>query len=367
MNKGNSPICQVSFLNKAEWLVSALESRDGRVIGKVPNFPMDLRRIAKDDFLSNLASEKRPWQGDYLAMYSSQWRGFVTDPGLMMVPVDDHLVHRGDGVFDVMRCVRGKIYQMEAHLQRLERSAKSISLDLSSEYHQIRDILKTLILEGGEKECLARIILSRGPGSFSTNPFECPSSQMYVVVIRYHSLKEKCYREGIPIVTSKIPIKKSYFATIKSCNYLPNVLMKMEAIQSECKYSVGLDEEDCLAEASTENVGAVSGDGILKFPGFEKTLAGITVKRIFELAEALVREGVIQDVRFEKIPLDEAYLCSEVMLFGTSINVLPVVSFDGRTIGDGAPGPVFSKLSSLLREDMSENAPLLTSINWEAK
>ena len=328
---------------------------------------MNLRRISKDDFFSNLASEKRPWQEDYLAMYSSQWHGFVTEPALMMVPVDDHLVHRGDGVFDVMRCVRGKIYQMEAHLQRLKRSAKSISLDLPTEYHQIRDILKTLVLEGGERDCLVRVILSRGPGSFSTNPFECPSSQIYVVVSRYHELPEKSYREGIAIVTSKIPIKKSYFATIKSCNYLPNVLMKMEAIQSECKYSVGLDEEDCLAEGSTENVGVVSGDGILKFPGFEKTLAGITVTRIFQLAEVLVREGTIQDVRFEKIPLDKAYLCSEVMLFGTSINVVPVVNFDGRTIGDGVPGPVFSKLSSLLGQDMTENEDLLTPIEWEGK
>jgi branched-chain amino acid aminotransferase len=299
-------------------------------------------------------------------MYSSQWRGFVTDPGLMTVPIDDHLVHRGDGVFDVMRCVKGQIYQMEAHLERLERSAKSISLDLPSDYRQIRDIIKNLILAGGEKECLARVILSRGPGSFTTNPYESPSSHLYVVVIRYHSMPEAFYQDGIPIVTSTIPIKKSYFATIKSCNYLPNVLMKMEAIQAGCKYSVALDEEGSLAEGSTENVGVVSTDGVLKFPGFEKTLAGITVKRIFELAEGLARDGLIGDIQFEKIPLNEAYLSSELMLFGTSINILPVVRFDGRTIGKGVPGPVYWKLSALLKRDMRENSDLLTSIDWDS-
>jgi len=328
---------------------------------------MNFRLITRDDFFSNLASKKRPWQENYLAMYSSQWHGFVTDPALMMVPVDDHLVHRGDGVFDVMRCVNGKIYQMEAHLKRLERSAKAISLDLPPDYNEIRDILKTLILEGGEKDCLARVILSRGPGSFSTNPYECPSSQMYVVVVRYHNLPDKCYQEGIPIITSKIPTKKSFFATIKSCNYLPNVLMKMEAIQSECHYSVALDEEGCLAEGSTENVGVLSKDGTLKFPGFEKTLAGITVKRIFELAQTLIEDGVIQGIQFAKIPLETAYLSSEVMLFGTSINILPVVSFDGRRIGTGSPGPVCLKLSSLLWKDMRENQDLLTKIEWESK
>lgn len=365
MGEKNSPNLKVSFLNKAERFISTSEDGDRRPNGKAPKFAMGLRRVTKKNFFFNMALEKRPWQEDYLAMYSSQWHGFVTDPALMMVPIDDHLVHRGDGVFDVMRCVEGKIYHMEAHLERLERSAKSISLKPPSDYHQIREIIKTLILKGGRRDCLARVILSRGPGSFSTNPYDCPASQMYVVVVRYHKSPDEYYQKGIPLVTSKIPIKKSYFATIKSCNYLPNVLMKMEAIQSGCKYSVALDEEGCLAEGSTENVGVLSKDYMLKFPGFEKTLAGITVKRIFELAQVLVKDGVIQGVRFDRIPLHEAYHSSEVMLFGTSINILPVTSFDGRRIGDGVPGPIYRKLSSLLWRDMTENGDLLTEIEWK--
>lgn len=323
---------------------------------------MNLRLITQDNFFSNLASEKRPWQEEYLAMYSSQWHGFVKDPALMMVPIDDHLVHRGDGVFDVMQCVNGKIYQMEAHLERLERSAKAVSLDLPSDYKRVRDIIKTLILEGGEKDCLARVILSRGPGGFSTDPYESPSSHIYIIVVRYHKLPDEYYKEGIPIITSRIPIKKAFYATIKSCNYLPNVLIKMDAINAGCQYSITLDEEGYLAEGSTENVGVFSEDGVLKFPGFEKTLAGITVKRAFELAHKLVKEKLIKDVRFAKIPLDEAYLSSEIMLFGTSINILPVVRLDGRRIGNGSPGPVYSKLSSLIMEDMTENHDLLTEI-----
>ena len=181
-------------------------------------------------------------------MYSSQWNGITTDPELMIIPVDDHLVHRGDGVFDVIRCVNGKIYQMERHLQRLERSAKAISLNPPPEYKDIRALIKHMVLIGGEKECLIRIVLSRGPGSFSTNPFDCPSSQIYVNVIRYKNLPSEYYRDGVALVTSHIPIKKSFFATIKSCNYLPNVLIKMEAIKANAQYAVALDEDGFLAE-----------------------------------------------------------------------------------------------------------------------
>ena len=74
---------------------------------------IDLSMITKENFFMNLGPEKKPWHSDYLIMYSSWFNGFVTDPELMLVPCDDHLVHRGDGVFDVMRCINGKIYQMD--------------------------------------------------------------------------------------------------------------------------------------------------------------------------------------------------------------------------------------------------------------
>ena len=299
-------------------------------------------------------------------MYSTQWGGVTTDPDLMLVPIDDHLVHRGDGVFEVIRCVQGKVYQMGDHLRRLERSAKAISLDFPPDYDQIVGVIKSVVVRGGEKDCLIRIILSRGPGSFSTNPFECPVSQSYVNVIRFRSLPEKCYREGVPLVTSTVPTKESFFAKIKSCNYLPNVLMKMEAIRAGCEYSVALDEDGFLTEGSTENIGAVTADGILKFPGFERTLSGITANRVFQLAGQLIKDGLIRDVRFGRISPEDAYEAKELFFTGTSLNILPVVSYDGRSIGEGVPGPVFSRLLSLLLEDMTKNEELLTEIEWES-
>ena len=298
-------------------------------------------------------------------MYSSWLRGIVTDPALMLIPADDHLVHRGDGVFDVMRCINGRIYQMESHLKRLELSARVISLNLPPEYDKVRDIIKSLVLIGGEKDCIIRIIISRGPGGFSTNPFECPSSQLYINIIRYKKMPDKDYREGVSLVLSRVPVKKSFFATIKSCNYLQNVLMKMEAINAGHKYSVNIDDDGFIGEGSTENIGIVSKDGYIKIPGFENTLAGTTAKRIIELADILVKDEVIKGVQFARILPEDVYLSSEAMLMGTSINILPVVNFDGKVIGTGSPGPVYSKLSYLLWKDMNENMDLLTEIEWK--
>lgn len=317
--------------------------------------------ITKKNFFSYLGSQERPWQNNYLAMYSSQWHGITTDPDLMMLPVDDHLVHRGDGAFDVMRCVKGNIYLMEEHLQRLERSVKAISLEFPPEYTNIRGLVKDLVLMGGERDCLIRIVVSRGPGSFSANPYDCPSSQMYVNIIRFQGVPNKYYTDGISLVTSRIPIKKSFFANIKSCNYLPNVLMKMEAIKAGCPYSVALDEHGFLAEGSIENIGVLTSNEVLKFPETGRTLAGITQKRVFQLAGKLVSEKMIKDVKFAGITPEEAYQAKEIFLTGTSINLLPVVRYDGKQVGKGVPGPIFSKLSSFLWEDLTHNKMVLTA------
>jgi branched-chain amino acid aminotransferase len=325
---------------------------------------LKIQEITKENFFSHPKREKKPWTSNYLIMYSSQWGGYTKDPDLMLIPIDDHLVHRGDGVFDVMRCVRGKIYQMDAHIERLERSARSIGLPFPPEYDDVRRLMKMLVGEGGERECLIRIVLARGPGSFSTNPYDCPSSQMYINVIRFQAPPEEYYRLGVALITSKTPIKKSFFANIKSCNYLPNVLMKKEAVEAGCPFSVALDEEGFLAEGSTENVGIVDGRGVLKFPGFERTLSGITVNRVFKLATQLVNEAQIDAVKFERITRDDAYQAKEMFLTGTSLGVVPVVRYDAAIIGEGVPGPVSLALSSLLWKDMTENGALLTEIEW---
>lgn len=323
-----------------------------------------LKLITRENFLNNLGPEDKSWHSDYLVMYSSWFNGYVTDPDLMLLPIDDHLVHRGDGVFDVLRCINGKIYQMEAHLQRLERSARAVSIYLPSEYRDIRDIIKYLIIKGGEKDCIIRVIISRGPGGFSTDPYECHSSQLYVNIIRYHKLPDIDYSKGVSVITSKIPVKNPFFAVIKSCNYLPNVLMKMEAVNAGCKYSVNIDEQGFIGEGSTENICIVSADGFIKVPGFENTLAGTTAGRIYHLAHNLENDKTIKGVQFAKISPEDVSLSSEVMMMGTSINLVPVVRFDGRVIGKGIPGPVYHKLSHLLWKDMTENKDLLTEVGW---
>jgi branched-chain amino acid aminotransferase len=157
-------------------------------------------------------------------------------------------------------------------------------------------------------------------------------------------------------------VKKSYFANIKSCNYLPNVLMKKEAVDAGVQYTVSIDENGFLGEGSTENIGLVTPNRTLKFPRFARILKGTTVTRVAELAESLVADGKLEQVVFEDINLNEAYSGAEILLFGTTFDVLPAVVFDGHAIGSGRPGEIYQSLHALLMKDIERNSALHTPV-----
>jgi branched-chain amino acid aminotransferase len=326
---------------------------------------MTLEKLDLEDCERLAASYTKPYHQNYFAMYSSVLGGVVTHPFLMTIPMDDHMVHRGDGIFEVFKCVDGRIYNLQRHLERLERSSRAIYLKLPVGLEELTRIVVETIRLTGERDCLIRLFVSRGPGGFTTDPYECPASQVYVVVGRLNGYPDAFYSKGVRAKSSSVPIKKSYFANIKSCNYLPNVLMKKEAVDNQVEFTVSVDENGFLGEGSTENVGVVTGDGRLKLPKFSRILQGTTVMRATELAEPLVAAGTLQAVVFEDITLTEAFSSAEMLLFGTTFDILPVVAFDRHAIGSGAPGPVFRALREQLRCDMWDNPAVQTPVFTE--
>ncbi len=321
-----------------------------------------IKIITPEDFLKFLEKGRKEYQNQYFAMYSSIWDGIVTDPVLMLVPIDDHMVHRGDAVFEAFKCVEGNLYNVHRHLERLEYSASRVAIELPFATDEILRIVKGTIRVTSHKDCLVRLFVSRGPGGFTTDPYECSRSQLYVVITSLNYPPEEKYRKGVRVKVSSVPAKPGFFANIKSCNYLPNVLMKKEAVDSGVDFTICLDEKGNLGESTTENFGIVSGDGALKFPKFDRILRGTTVVRASELAEYLVERGIIRKVEFCNISVEEAMNAREIMMFGTTFDILPVVEFDGSKIGSGKPGQIFRELFRLLVDDIHNNRNFLEPV-----
>jgi len=315
-----------------------------------------------EDFAAFCREHRPGYHADYYAMYSSWWDGITTEPNLMVVPVDDHMVHRGDGLFETFKCVDGAVYNLEAHLARLENGAKAIALQMPWSRGDIRRIIGEVLKAGGRRDALIRIFVSRGPGGHSANPYECPEPLLMVLAIRLPPPFMASHPDGARVGLSAVPNKEGMFAQVKSVNYLPNVLMKKQAVDAGVDFMLGFDKDGHMTELPTENFGIVTTERVLKVPRPDHILAGTTMGRVLALArDHLVPAGVLAGVEEADVPRAELETAAEMLVFGTSPHVTAVTEFAGRPVGDGMPGPVWRELSRLFEADL-KNPAMLTPV-----
>jgi len=317
--------------------------------------------LNREHYFERLRQAQGVFHKNYLAMYSSLVDGIVTDPLLMTVPLDDHLVHRGDGVFEAFKCVGGGIYNLHAHLERLQNSAAVIGLVPPQSPAALKMIILDTIRAAGVRDCTVRVFISRGPGSFGVNPYDCPAQQLYIVVTTLTPSFMTLHPQGAIVITSAIPLKPPFFATMKNCNYLPNVLMKKEAVDAGADFAVAFDAASHLAEGATENIGIVDKNGALRCPRLDQVLRGTTMSRALELAQSLVANGLLQGVEYGDITQDDILRAREMLIFGTTTDVTRVRRFDGRDLPEGSP--VFAALSRLLLDDIRSGSSHRTAID----
>ena len=321
--------------------------------------PARLQMLTADDVLSHLRALRAQQPVQYWAFYSSQLGGVVTDPALMVIPFDDHIVHRGHGIFDTAGLVDGKIYDLEAHLERFLMSAERSKLRVPGTRDEIVDIIVSTAAASRRRDGSIRYWLSSGPGSLELTPAAGAEPGFFVMVFAGLSYPERWYAEGLRVMTTTYPIKPAFYAITKATNYLPNVLMQMQAKEAGCDNGVFIDANGHVGESSNMNVAFVTEDGVLTHPKFEHILKGCTSLRLLELAQRLQEQQLITGIEVRDIPEAEAHSCREMLLMGSSVKVAPIVQWDGRSIGDGRPGPVAKALLALLEEDMRRSDRLI--------
>jgi 4-amino-4-deoxychorismate lyase len=315
--------------------------------------------LSSSDVLAALADLRARQPVQYSAFYSSQLGGIVTDPALMVLPFDDHMVHRGHGIFDTAGLVAGRIYDLEAHLDRFLGSAERSRLTLPMSRADMRSVIVGTTAASGRRDGAIRYWLSSGAGSLELSPAAGARPGFFVMVFAGLSYPDRWYAEGMRVMTTTYPIKPPLYAVTKATNYLPNVLMQMEAKAAGLDNGVFIDPNGNVGESSNMNVAFVTADGVLRHPKFEHVLAGCTSLRLLELALRLVSRGLITGVEVGDVSVEAARASREMMVIGSSVKVAPVVAWDGRSIGDGKPGPVARALLQMLDEDMRNSDRLI--------
>ncbi len=299
---------------------------------------------------------------DFYLFYSTYLNGFTRDPILMSVPIDDHIVHRGDGVFDNTLCIAGSYYLLDNHIERFFFSSNAIGIVPPFSQSEMRGLLLKLGKLSGKKDFITRYFLSRGHGSMSVYPHEAVAPNLYVLIGKSSPPPERYFRDGLIAVTSAIGLRPPASPQVKSVNYLSNALMELAAKNAGADAAISVDSSGNLTEGSNKNVAVVGKDGVLRVPPSDKVLHGTTLSRALHLAEILMRKRILIDVAVENIPTAEAYNSAEMLFFSTSLFVAPVVKYDGHTIGDGKPGKVWKNFHELFAKDVISGKDQLTPI-----
>ena len=315
--------------------------------------------LSATDVIDRLSALRARQPVKYWAFYSSQLGGIVTDPALMVLPFDDHMVHRGHGIFDTAGIVNGKIYDLEAHLSRFMASAERSKLKLPGSREEMRDLVIRTTAASGHRDGSIRYWLSSGPGSLELSPVAGADPGFFIMVFAGLVYPERWYTDGLRVMTTTYPIKPALYAITKTTNYLPNVLMQMEAKEKGFDNGVFLDQNGHVGESSNMNVAFITADGALEHPKFDHILSGCTSLRVLELARTLKEKGAITDVRVGDITVTAARTAREMLLFGSSVKVASIVQWDDQVIGDGKPGPIARALLALLEEDMRSGDRLI--------
>ncbi len=318
--------------------------------------------LTSDEAIARLQDAVHAKASNFYAMYSSALGGIVTDPALMVLPLDDHMVHRGHSVFDTATLTGGMLYQLDPHLDRLLCSAELARVPLPFPREELRQIILDTAAASRQREGSVRYWLSAGPGGFGLGPAECVGSSFYVIVFNQELYPASYYTDGMKVITSNIPIKPPLFARIKSTNYLPNVLVVLEAKDRSADNGIFIDQRGMVAESSNMNVAFVTKDRVFRHPVFDAILSGITIQRVLQFAERLVQQGDLKEIRLADVSVNEGREAAEMMLIGSSIKIAPVVEWDGRPIGDGKPGPIAKKLLQLWEADVRSAADQLVRV-----
>jgi branched-chain amino acid aminotransferase len=259
------------------------------------------------------------------------------------VSVFDHGLLYGDGVFEGLRSYSGRVFRLDAHLDRLWASARAIALEIPLAKDVVAQAVNDTLAANKLIDGYVRLVVTRGAGSLGLDPNRTKNPQVIVIADTISLYPREFYEKGLRIVTAATQRVHSAALSprIKSLNYLNNIMAKLEGLQAGCVEALMLNHKGEVAECTGDNLFVVRGGKLLTPPPDAGILEGITRGAVMELATAA---GI--DCREVTLVRHDLYTADECFLTGTAAEVIPVVEIDGRKVGAGVPGAVTKRLTT---------------------
>jgi branched-chain amino acid aminotransferase len=273
--------------------------------------------------------------------------GRIVEGSEARVPVTDHGLLYGDGIFEGIRVYGSSVFRLADHLRRFKISAKAIGLELPGGVQALEEIVLETVRAYGREEAYIRLLATRGEGALGIDPGTCPRPRIICIVDEVSLFPADKLSRGLDMVTASLrrPASDALDPRVKSLNYLNSVLARREAGLRGADDALILNAAGLVAEASAANVFIARDGALFTPPANDGALEGITRASVFEIAAQAaipLREKSLS--RIDLLGADELFLT------GTGARIAPVATLDGQVIGQPGERPVTAHLQQAFAE-----------------
>ena len=266
------------------------------------------------------------------------------------VPVTDHGLLYGDGVFEGLRFYGKRILKLTAHLDRLFASATALAIKIPMSRAKLEaalaEVVETSPLESG----YIRLVVTRGPGPLGIDPRQCTSGNVIIIADQLQMISPTIRSRGarLIIASTRRLAGDQLDSRIKSLNYLNQIMARIEANEADADEAVVLNQSGLIAEGTADNIFIVKNGTVRTPPVTDGALDGITRGIIIDI----VRSLGIALVEESLTPFD-LFTADECFLTGTGAELIPVREITGRELAD-SPGDFFAKIEKQFQVELQQ-------------
>lgn len=269
--------------------------------------------------------------GDYLPLHLAE------------VPAEDRGLQFGDSIYEVIALLNQRPLDWERHIWRLGRNLAALQIMGAPGPGALQRIARTLVRRARLADGLLYIQVTRGAAR-RDHPFPAASRPTLVMTARPFDFRKRLVQQEKGVAVISIPDPRWKRCDIKTTNLLGAVLAKEDARRAGAFEAMFIGNDGMVTEGGSTNIWMVDEAGrLVTHPLSSAILGGIARETLIRLAE----DAGITTIE-HPFGLDEALAAPELFLTSTTAPVLPIIAVDGRSIGDGQPGPVVKKLCRLM-------------------
>jgi D-alanine transaminase len=259
------------------------------------------------------------------------------------VPIEDRGYQFGDAVYEFIASYSGRMFRVNEHLARLQRSMDALEFPKVS-LKEIEAGLSELFNQAGFDRAGIYIQISRGVAP-RNHPFPADSKAQVVMTIRgLNEIPDEILEKGATVITLKD--FRWGRCDIKTVQLLPNAMAKQKALDAGAYDCIFVTDRGIVREGTSSNAFIISGGVAVTHPLTPNILPGVTRSIIIDIC---ARKDIAVEERFYSI--DELYAADEVFLTGTTTEVMPIVRVDSYQIADGRVGQYAKLLYRALRQE----------------